>query len=1292
MTPPEAPRAKPRRRGAKIALAIFTIVVVALAGLVWFALSDRGLSYIASRVAARSGGQVTVENPSGSIANSMRFGRVTWRGADVTLVADDVVVDWKPGALLGRHLLIRGLGARKVQLSLKPSTGPTKPPTDLTLPLAIDIDRLAIGEFDWQAGPRTGRITGLELGYSGGKTGHQIRDLSLVSDYGKLTGNLTVGARDPLPVQGSVTLDGAGPIEGAHADVTLAGPLARLDVAAKGAYREASLAITAVATPFGSTPFASATADIALLDASTFDPALPKTRARVHLAFAPQGGGIAGTFDAVNMDPGPIDRERLPFARFAAKFALAPPELRLDDVVAAIADGGTARGSGVVTLTGASRGVRFRLDVADFDLSKLDTKLVATRMSGRLAGDANQARQTIEGDVRERDTMLAFAATIDDARIDVREFRASRGGGSLAGRATLLRNDANDFTLQARVQNLDPSRFGSLPSASLDGTVEAKGVLHPQLRVTAAADLAPSSRYENVAVAGTVKGMFTRSTASDLTVDVTLASAHVKASGAVGAPNNRLAIDIDAPDLATVAPLLPASLPHPLAGSLRANAHLALAPGVVGGDVSWHAQALRAGDYRAATLEGRASVAAGGTTRASLASRTLTFDVKATTLASGTRELDAVHVAASGTLAHHHVTLDARNGAIDLSVAVDGALRNVDDLEHAQWNATVASFENRGSVPVRIAAGANIVARAGYAQITNAQLDVAEGRASVGELTWNHGRITTRGSFTGVPLATAARLAGRKLPLDATLVLGGEWSIAADPRLNGTFSVKRERGDVIADIPGVDGTRREGMGIETLLLAGTFRNDTLDARASFVSSRAGSVSGTATIGAVAGAPAGIIDPKAPLRLAVQGTLASLAVFQPWFGTEFAVDGRANLDVAATGTVGAPLWTGALEGTALRINAPKYGVHVTNGTLRAHVARNGIVLDALHFAGGDGTLDVSGLFALPGARSGATTQLTWNAAHFRVANRPDLRFVVDGSGTVAFENARLALQGQITVVEGHVEYEPSPTGQLASDIVIEGRPRKVETTTAARSPLALDVIIDLGNRLSFTGEGLDARLAGRIHVTTNASGRVQASGTIRAVNGTYYAFGQKLTIDRGRVIFDGPIDNPALDVIALRKNLPVEAGVAISGTVKVPQVRVTSNPPVPENEALAWLVTGQGLNTSGRIDYGALSAASAALLGRGGKPFTAEIAQRFGLDEISLQSSGTSASTGTQSTLNQVVVFGKRISDRLTLGYEQGLSLASSALRLEYALTNRVTIRAEAGTTSGVSIVYRRSFR
>ena len=114
------------------------------------------------------------------------------------------------------------------------------------------------------------------------------------------------------------------------------------------------------------------------------------------------------------------------------------------------------------------------------------------------------------------------------------------------------------------------------------------------------------------------------------------------------------------------------------------------------------------------------------------------------------------------------------------------------------------------------------------------------------------------------------------------------------------------------------------------------------------------------------------------------------------------------------------------------------------------------------------------------------------------------------------------------------------------------------------------------------------------------------------------------------------------------------------------------------------------NTS-RVDYAALSAASAALLGRNGKPFTADLAQRIGVDDISLKSS-TSASGGDGSAASQVVVFGKRISDRLSLGYEQGLSIATSAVRLEYALSRQVTLRAEAGLVSGVSIVYRRNFQ
>ena len=83
------------------------------------------------------------------------------------------------------------------------------------------------------------------------------------------------------------------------------------------------------------------------------------------------------------------------------------------------------------------------------------------------------------------------------------------------------------------------------------------------------------------------------------------------------------------------------------------------------------------------------------------------------------------------------------------------------------------------------------------------------------------------------------------------------------------------------------------------------------------------------------------------------------------------------------------------------------------------------------------------------------------------------------------------------------------------------------------------------------------------------------GSIRTVRGTYFAFGQRLDIDRGQLIFDGPLDNPGLDIVALRRNLAVEAGVAVTGTVKVPVIQLTSNPPVPDSEKLSWLVLGQG---------------------------------------------------------------------------------------------------------------------
>jgi translocation and assembly module TamB len=374
-------------------------------------------------------------------------------------------------------------------------------------------------------------------------------------------------------------------------------------------------------------------------------------------------------------------------------------------------------------------------------------------------------------------------------------------------------------------------------------------------------------------------------------------------------------------------------------------------------------------------------------------------------------------------------------------------------------------------------------------------------------------------------------------------------------------------------------------------------------------------------------------------------------------------------------------------------------------LRATLVDDRLRLDEFSFRAGDGKFAARGVIAAAGegddpdakARVGAGTRLTWQAERLRATNRPDLRLVVSGSGELAFVDRHLAVKGSLKVDEGRVDVETAAPGTtLGDDVIIVGRPRPPATSAQrfGEVPFGVDLALDLGSALNITGEGLQARLAGRVQVVAAPDGVLRAKGTIRTVNGSYYAFGQRLTIERGRLIFDGPIDNPALDIVALRKNLQVEAGVKVTGTARVPRVELTSEPPVPDGEKLSWLVLGQGLDqTTTGSDTAALQAAAATLFTGGRMPLGTTLAQSIGLDDIAVRGSGSLAAAGSGATGagGQVIAVGKRLSDRLYIVYEQGLSVAQNALRIEYALTRNITIRAEAGLVSGVGIYYRRSF-
>jgi len=212
-----------------------------------------------------------------------------------------------------------------------------------------------------------------------------------------------------------------------------------------------------------------------------------------------------------------------------------------------------------------------------------------------------------------------------------------------------------------------------------------------------------------------------------------------------------------------------------------------------------------------------------------------------------------------------------------------------------------------------------------------------------------------------------------------------------------------------------------------------------------------------------------------------------------------------------------------------------------------------------------------------------------------------------------------------------------------------------------------------------GRGLDAGLRGELHLTS-PSGRLAVNGSLRAVDGTYQAYGQKLDIERAVLSFVGPVENPRLDIEATRPNLDVRVGVAVTGTALNPRIRLFSEPELSDLDKLSWLVLGRASETTGGADTALLQQAALALLSGEGPGVTDRLIQSIGLDEISVrQTQGTTKDT--------IVTLGKQISKRWYVGYERGLESTVGTWQLIYRVAQRVTVRASAGADNAVDVIW-----
>lgn len=844
------------------------------------------------------------------------------------------------------------------------------------------------------------------------------------------------------------------------------------------------------------------------------------------------------------------------------------------------------------------------------------------------------------------------------------------------------RTRAVEVKAAGTARRFDPAAFGSPLAGSINADFDVTARTGAAWRTLANVTLKDSTLSGSplwgharfAADAARISGVDT-----ELHVGANVATAR----GGFGSAGERLDWRIDAPQLA--------ALGRDYSGILRGAGTLAgtmAAPSLNG---ALDGSALRIGGHRVATLRANANLGAGRG-----AADPLAVDVLATGYESATMRLANARLVTTGTRGAHTLRASAQGDTMDALAELRGG------WDGTAWNGTLATLRNQGRYTFALQAPALLrigtsgglagLANPDTLQLSNAVFALPAGSINLQSLDKTGTRWRSSGAASGVPLTYIAQFSDAIRENTAgDLALGARWSVdmtapavrGAAPTLAGVVHVFRERGDLVAGA-----TVPVAMGLGTLDARAEVVNGALRLKLDLAGTRAGTTRIDSTIQLLNGR----VARDSALRLSANADMASIAWLAPLArqpGLE--LDGAMKLALTGSGTIGDPSLDGSINGDSLAVRWAEQGLKLQRGVLRARLAGDQLLLDRLTMEGPQGRASADGAIRFAGHDTTMNLKLVANG--LEALSRPDRTVVISGESTLARTDKQFTLTGKFRADRARIELAPQDRPTLSDDVVVLGRTKPPKRGLERDGiPLNIDLEGDLGQEFYLKGMGLDAQLAGVLHLRMVENRQPRITGSIRAISGTYAAYGQRLAIERGIINFTGQYDNPSLNIRAVRKRpegeqlseTNVEAGVEVRGTALAPAARLVSTPNVSDSDKLAWLVLGHGMDAVQGQEAGVLSAAAGALLGGRGGGIQSRIANALGVDELGL----TGAAGGLENT---VLTVGKRISQRAYLAFEQGATSASSLVKLRYRVNERVTLQVQTGANTAFDVLYSWAF-
>lgn len=1238
-------RARMRVLAIRSGIASVVMLVLLVIALYWLVQTVAGRDVLLNQIIARlpAGSSFTWKKAEGPLAGPLTLHGVDFRYEKIHFTAEQVYLDPDLRPLLGKRLRLDALQLTNATLDIPKSDEPFELPTwpellpQIEMPIAIQADTMGIDGF------RITRSTQPLIDIRRARGGIDIGDgyfkaqkLAIDSDRGRIDINGGYEPRDGYATNVVAT---------AVFPASLGRTPARLGLVARGNRRSMDMGLAGNApapvrvmlgvrgeeTPTWSFSGKTEALDLALL--GLVDDSMP-------LAFDLKANGAGGAADL---------QGRIAQGDFVA--VIEPSKIRIADEVLTVEPLAVRAFEGLTTLRGR----------ADFRIPENPVFKFSVNARGLRWGEDAQTQIAADADLGFAGQMKAWAAigkatlvrenqkaTVDfDGRGDgeqlmLRKLQAKMPTGTLDATGTVGWEPALRWDLAAKLAGFDPGYFLADWKGNVSGDLASKGQAREIGGFDATLDvpkLGGSLRGRKL----DGRGKFAlRGNEGDGELALSLGNSRVEAKGKVG---DRLDID------AKLQPLHLDDLLPDANGSIAGTMKLTGARNAPNVDADLSGTGLKWSGYSADALSVRGRLpwtGSGGE-----------FAVRGSAVDVG-MVLDSVRLDARGAVENLQFNGDASNTMGSVSLAGTALKRG------ANWQGSLDALQltpSKGS-SWRLQQAARYAQNGSAFTLTPACLAASGGGALCAQANWPKQGIQVHADALPLTLLQPWLPPSNGRPL----TLRGDIKLDASVKPAGKAWV----GEV--HLSSLDGglklgnnARGEIVRYDNFTLDADFNPQTIKGRLGTGFKGDGFVDATVATG---------WDEFAPLKGDIYFHNSRLFWMELFSPDLVRPTGKLQGHVGLAGTRGTPALSGDAQLTEFKGELPSLGITLTDGLANLDAQADGSAridgtLKSVSSTGGTvngGTLSVDG--TLDWKVEGSPLQFNIRGKDFLISDTTELQAVASPDLQVGFANNTIQVRGKVVVPSATIDVEKLDDGVSVSDDVVVLDPADPERLPSSR--LDLDMAITLGDAVKLNGYGLEGTLAGTMNVRSRQGREMAATGRLD-VDGRYTAYGQKLQITRGELVWsNNAVSDPRINIRAEREvvSAGVTAGIDVTGRASSPKATIWSNPSMDESAALAYLVLGRSLNTASTDESQKINAASTALSAGAGL-LASQLGAKIGLDDAGVLESRTLGGS--------VFGVGKYLSPKLYVSYGVSMVGSGSAITLKYLLRKGFDVEIESST-------------